>query len=284
MEKITKETEKNLEGIEGVTSAPETEEVAVEVEAETEVETPISLSTVIEPTEEEIEDAGLIETESDLIEEEIPVETETDAITTTTEVQEEKEEVQENPFSIDGSATKTFTQSQVDEIAGKTRVDTREKTFKYIYGRYGVNNEEELDELVGKAQRYELLQEEYDTARNDWKSQTTQRDQELASIKEQVALMQSGIDSERYEDAKLILKGKGLEVNLENIERELATHPEWKKVSAQDSEMDKGYVKTDRGSTIETPVVSKVSVLGNEVSGYDGENEEEYALNRIFKV
>ena len=48
-------------------------------------------------------------------------------------------------------------------------------------------------------------------------------------MKERVALLESGIDKDRFEDARLILRGKGLEVTAENIAAELATHPEWKK-------------------------------------------------------
>jgi hypothetical protein len=193
-------------------------------------------------------------------------------------------EPEENMFSIDSPATKTFTQSQVDEIAGKTRFETREKTFRYIYGRYGVNSEEELDELVGRGQRFELLQEEFDTSKKDWDNHNMLRDKELADIKEQVALMQSGIDSNRYEDAKFILKGKGLDISLENIEKELGTHPEWKKILPETtSEHADKFVKNSE-STVPTQKISKLSVLGNDEQNYQGESEEDYALNKIFKV
>lgn len=230
-----------LEGeiIEGETSTPTTEEEIPELNS-----TPI-------PTDTDDTDVG---------EKEVAVETET-------------EESSENPFSID---SKIFTQSQVDEIAGKTRVDTREKTFKYIYGRYGVNNEEELDEMVGRGQRFDLLQEEFDNAKTEWNTRNSEREKELAQVKEQIALMQSDIDSSRYEDAKLILKGKGLDITVENIERELATHPEWSKKSQTEN-----FVKVEDKS----PVESKISVLGNDTQKYDASrDEEEFALNNIFKV
>ena len=229
-----------LEGeiIEGETSTPTTEEEIPELNS-----TPI-------PTDTDDTDG----------EKEVAVETET-------------EESSENPFSID---SKVFTQSQVDEIAGKTRVDTREKTFKYIYGRYGVNNEEELDEMVGRGQRFDLLQEEFDNAKTEWNTRNSEREKELAQVKEQIALMQSDIDSSRYEDAKLILKGKGLDITVENIERELATHPEWSKKSQTEN-----FVKVEDKS----PVESKISVLGNDTQKYDASrDEEEFALNNIFKV
>lgn len=126
-------------------------------------------------------------------------------------------------------ATKTFTQSQVDEIAGKVRKETREKTIRDIYSRYGVNTADELDNLMADAQRFATSQDEFTEKENAWKQADEARNQELLSVKERVALLESGIDRNRFEDARLILRGKGLEVTAENIEAELATHPEWKK-------------------------------------------------------
>lgn len=127
----------------------------------------------------------------------------------------------------EAEATKSFTQSQVDEIAGKVRKETREKVFRDILGRYGVNTVEELDEQFGNAQRYDLAKDEFAEKERAWNEQSSARDQELLSVKERVALLESGIDKNRFEDARLILKGKGLEVTAENIAAELATHPEW---------------------------------------------------------
>ena len=187
-------------------------------------------------------------------------------------------EMHEELGAIDAPVLK-FSQEDMDNLAGKIRSETRDKTFRYIYQRYGVNSEEELDGLVGNAQRYDSLQEQFEGERKSWKEQSSARDQELADIKEQVALMQSGIDKERYEDAKLILKGKGLEVNLENIQTELGTHPEWKKVEQKSDE----FVKVGDAVPTQTEPVSKISALGNEAVGNKGETEEEYAM-RLLKA
>lgn len=151
-----------------------------------------------------------------------------------------------------------FTQEQVNEIVGRTRVETRDKTQKLIYDRYGVHNEDEMDELFGNSQRYDTLKEQYDSEKAERAEHEKCRDAELCELKEQIALMQSGIDSNRYEDAKLILRGKGLEVNLDNIQNELATHPEWKQVEVKAEEEKKPFVKKE---SLEP--VSKISVLGN---------------------
>ena len=156
-------------------------------------------------------------------------------IESNTEVQtpapEEENHVETDPATgiTEASATKMFTQSQVDEIAGKARKEGREKAIRDTFSRYGVNSEEELDDLFGNAQRFDTLQEKYDTETRAFKDAATERDTKIAELEESVALLSSGIDSARYEDAKFILKGKGLPVTVENIQSELETHPEWKK-------------------------------------------------------
>jgi len=88
----------------------------------------------------------------------------------------------------------------------------------------------------------------------------------------------SNIAPERYEDAKLILSGKGLEITPENIKIELETHPEWKKViptpDLAGSEVDETFKK------IESPV-STISALGNEADmkpEQSGQTERESVL------
>lgn len=220
------------------------------------------------------------------------VENENEISETPENVEGQVESVEENttttPLGGDGEEKleKMFTQSQVNDMIGNTRAETREKTFRYIYGRYGVNSEEELDAMIGNAQRFDSLKEKFDTERTAWKDHDTERDKELSEIKEQVALMQSGIDSQRYEDAKLILKGKGLEVSLDNITKELATHPEWRKLDEPQQPQEQepqNFVKVREGEKSAEPV-SRISVLGNEGSPRNENAEEDYVLNKLFKV
>ena len=153
------------------------------------------------------------------------------------------------------SVEKMLTQSQVDEIVGRTRTETRDKTCKDIYSRYGVNDEAGMDEVVGRSQKYDLLREDYDGVVK-----------ELSELKTRLALMDSGIAPERYEDAKLILGGKGLEITPENIAIEVETHPEWKKAFTPEpvNEVQEVFRKVE-----EKPApapISKISVLGNETT------------------
>jgi len=186
-------------------------------------------------------------------------------------VPSENDLVEENG-AVDTSI-KTFTQEDVDKLVGDTRVRTREKTFRYIYDRYGVKNEEELDGLIANAQRYDTQKEMYESDKANWETEKSESDKRLNDMSEQIALMQSEISPDRYEDAKLILKGKGLEVNLENISAELATHPEWKKEEA----------KVEEPKAAPEKPTMRIRALGNEQRPAPEVSEEEQA-QKLFKM
>lgn len=197
-------------------------------------ESEIGLNNSTVPTQQEQENANIQSDTNPVAEEE----ENQSSIIGDTVVEDEGLEPEEDPASeinaeddglTEGAATKTFTQSQVDEIAGKIRKETREKVTRDIYSRYGVNTADELDELFSDAQRFATSQEDFAGKEKAWREADELRTQELNSVKERVALLESGIDRNRFEDASLILRGKGLEVTAENIAAELATHPEWKK-------------------------------------------------------
>ncbi len=255
-----------------------------EVEKEkTETEIP-NLATAPKPTEEEVDNANLaVEPTNEVVSEneEMKVEGQESESAPIENV----EKVEENGVT-EMPATKSFTQSQVNEMVGSTRTETREKTFRYIYDRYGVKDEAELDELVGNAQALDSFKEKYETEKADWKKTNSERDAELQSVKEQVALLQSGIDKNRFDDAKFILKGKGLEVSLENIENELSSHPEWK--TKKEVETDGKFVKMGEAKDVDTNLTepdSKITVLGNESAPNKSESsEEDFVMNRMFKV
>lgn len=196
-------------------------------------------------------------------------------------VEPSAEPVQEEPQT----AEKLFTQSQVNDLVGKTRMETREQTYRAVYGRYGVNDEAGMDELVGNAQRYETVRGEYDEARKGWETAEAARDAELMEVKEHVALLESGIDRERFDDAKAIIKAKGLEITVENIQNELATHPEWKGTKAEEPNPNFRPDPNGQPQNANPTPESTIKVLGNEGSPESGGmSEEEYALKKLFKI
>ena len=196
-------------------------------------------------------------------------------------VEPSAEPVQEEPQT----AEKLFTQSQVNDLVGRTRMETREQTYRAVYGRYGVNDEAGMDELVGNAQRYETVRGEYDEARKGWETAEAARNAELMEVKEHVALLESGIDRERFDDAKAIIKAKGLEITVENIQNELATHPEWKGAKAEEPNPNFRPDPNGRPQNTNPTPESTIKVLGNEGSPESGGmSEEEYALKKLFKI
>ena len=204
-----------------------------------------------------------------------------DSVASEVTVEEQPLTTPDNPAPIveeDGAietSIKTFTQDDVDKLVGDTRVRTREKTFNYIYNRYGVKSEEELDSLVANAQRFDTQKEMYDADKASWEKEKDENNTRLNEMSEQIALMQSEIDPARYEDAKLILKGKGMDVTLENIQGELNTHPEWKK---EEAKPEPAQVQEEKPAE-----VTRIKTLGNEQKPAPSVSEEEQA-EKLFKM
>lgn len=230
-----------------------------------EIPTPVS-----EEIHEEVEEVAPTPTE--------PVQPESEPTGTSPEepVAEDVNPEANNPY------VKTFTQEDVDKLVGETRVKTREKTFKYIFDRYGVKDENELDDLVAQAQCYDTFKEESESEKASWEQERNDRDARLTQMSEEIALMKSGIDADRYEDAKLILRGKGLEVTLENINAELATHPEWKKEEVGEVAEESTAPAQEEEKPIPT-ATTRITTLGNEPKPVAPASEEEQA-EKLFKM
>lgn len=109
-----------------------------------------------------------------------------------------------------------FTQSQVNELVGKVRQEARESALKQMLERYGVESEDDLNEMFGAGQKYGMLDEDYRGLNSKYSDVMTEN-----------ALLKSQVVPDRWEDVKAILTAKGLGVTPENIAIEIATHPEW---------------------------------------------------------
>lgn len=252
---------------------------------------PDALTVAPEPTAEQIEEAGLApapetdearETEADQEAQEAP------------EAPIPAQEAEEAPGVVSGQATQTFTQSQVDEIAGKTRKEAEARALRKVYARYGVDGEEALDGLFGDAQRYGTLKDRYDAEAAAWKKEAAEREETLKGLSEQVALLRSGIDESRFEDATLIMRGKGLEITPETIAAELATHPEWKPAKEAETDAHPRFAKRpdapswrEQAPAGETQREVRLSVLGNDStqgSQAPEMSERDIAMKKIFKL
>lgn len=147
---------------------------------------------------------------------------------------------------------KTFTQKQVDDLI-KARLERRTKS---LLKRYGVETSEELDNLIGKSQAYDVMKERYENIKI-----------ENAQLKERNAFLTKGVSPDREDDIRAHFKGKEIEFNEENLAKELETHPEWLKVIEEDK----------------TPKTT-IKKLGVEHSEHKVPESESEKMNRIFGV
>ncbi len=123
-----------------------------------------------------------------------------------------EENVAEEPVTEE----KMLTQSQVNELVGKARAEGRAAALKELYGRYGVNDDAEMNDIFGRGQGYDLLNDEYKSLNSKY-----------GDLSAENALLKSGVVNSRWEDVKAILGRKGLDITAENIASEAQTHPEW---------------------------------------------------------
>ena len=130
---------------------------------------------------------------------------------------EETPTASEDDSVVEPEPEKMLTQSQVNELVGRARQEGRESALRELYGRYGVSGDEELGDIFGRGQAYFDLDDEF----------KAQGDSYRAALAEN-ALLKSRADESRWEDIKLILGGKGLDVTMENIESLIPSHPEWR--------------------------------------------------------
>lgn len=169
---------------------------------------------------------------------------------------EELENLENKEEQVEPVEEEKLTQSQVNAIAARARQEGRESALKELLTRYGVGEESEMDEVFGKGQAYDSLYDEHENTNNVYRE-----------VMAENALLKTNVDPERWEDVKLILGGKGLDVTRENIEEMIPSHPEWRKaletVAAQ-------------------PVEPKVTKLGNEPSPEKDTETEEEQMKKLF--
>lgn len=160
-----------------------------------------------EETEESVESGSLQSTDAS---------NEVNAEETTTEAAETLPAEEEKP--------KMFTQEEVNSLVGKVRQEARDRTIKELVEKFGVANDIELEDVFGRGQAYDVLNEDYNVQANSLREALMEN-----------ALLKSGVNSDRWEDVKLILGGKGLDVSEDNIGALIGSHPEWRSVDTMDS-------------------------------------------------
>ena len=174
---------------------------------------------------------------------------EEEVVTATTDVETsttENEEVEVEENTEQEETPKTFTQEQVNEML-TARLDRDRKS---IYKRYGVEDRSGLDDLIGKAQSYSVMEERYNAIQS-----------EVNSLRESNAFLKNNINPERYDDIRAYFKGKEIPFNEENRKNEIATHSEWVTKSGE-----------------EISPKTTIQSLGRDVPQKQSENEKENAM------
>lgn len=105
-----------------------------------------------------------------------------------------------------------FTQEQVNDIVR----DRLKKADAKFFAKYGLDNVEALDAIVEKGKGYDEIKAQMDLVSNENKG-----------LKEQITLTKNNIIPSKQDDVLTYFRGKGLELNDENLAKMLETHPEW---------------------------------------------------------
>lgn len=124
----------------------------------------------------------------------------------------------EEKISESETTPSTFTQDQVNELVGKARIEGRDSALKKLREEYGLEDINNLGEMIGKAQQYDFVNGEYENA-----------NKELGTYRQKDVLNQADVDPARYDDVLVHFKGKGIELTPETLATELNTHKEWMK-------------------------------------------------------
>ena len=149
-----------------------------------------------------------------MIENEI-VGNEVETTTTDAETTAENENSSENDTRVE-ETEKTFTQEQVNNIIRERLTRDRES----LYSRYNFKSKDELDNAITKSLAVDELTERLENMQN-----------ENRLLNERLLFLTNNISKNKEDDIKAYFKGKEMELNEENLVKELLTHKEWLNVA-----------------------------------------------------
>lgn len=119
-----------------------------------------------------------------------------------------------------------FTKERVNELMQK-RIERSHKAF---FDRYGVKDLKELDDLFGKANSVEGLNQQIQDlikARDESAARYDELSNQNRELLKKYAFTSRNIRPELYSDIETYFKGKGLDINEETLNEELKTHLDW---------------------------------------------------------
>lgn len=125
-----------------------------------------------------------------------------------------------------GGSPAMFTKERVNELMQK-RIERSHKAF---FDRYGVKDLKELDDLFGKANSVEGLNQQIQDlikARDESAARYDELSNQNRELLKKYAFTSRNIRPELYSDIETYFKGKGLDINEETLNEELKTHLDW---------------------------------------------------------
>lgn len=142
------------------------------------------------------------------------------------QAQDEPEEPKEPPLNITQSQLNAIIQKRIAEASQKAMEEGyakgRDEFKSSLYSKYGVDDDEGLDQLFGDGERYGPLSDQF--------KQTSDTNTQLLA---ENAMLKSHILPTRMEDVKAWAEHQGLQVTPETIAQGLQTHPEWTQDASQ---------------------------------------------------
>lgn len=132
----------------------------------------------------------------------------------------ESAEPQEPPLNITQSQLNSIIQERVARAVQKAMEEGyakgRDEIKNSLYSKYGVDDDDGLDQLFGDGERYGPLSDQF-----------KQQSDTNAGLLAENAMLKSHILPTRMEDVKAWAEHQGLQVTPETIAQGLQTHPEW---------------------------------------------------------
>ena len=188
---------------------------------------------------------------------------------------------EENPAAPENAPqqpiAKTFTQDEVNSMMGKTRIEAREKAkqecLEEIRSKYGIDDDNQLDALVGNGQRYDVINDQYEAEKG-----------RIGELESENALLRSGIPENRFNDVKAILSFNKQDITPENIASAMATHPEWKSESltAPAAAPAQPQATQPSGQSQAPSVVAKMGGEPNTQPTASSEDEKKQVMQDMF--
>lgn len=158
----------------------------------------------------------------------------------TPQIEEKVETQPHGDVETELTPDKKYTVEQINEFVRK-RLERH--TQKFLEG-YEITSEDELQELIGKAQSYDAIK----LSRNDLAN-------ELNEVRQSLWFKENNVNPDRILDIKAHFKGTDTELTNESLVEALSTHPEWLNNTVQEDPVPKTTIQklTPEKTTPQTP-------------------------------